>query len=98
MKKPRIGADVYTIYGWSIEHQKVYAIGKESFISDNFCKATTKETQEWEFCHYGITWFYSMKKAQVYLKEKFKLRWPRSHPYFIGDNEYSEAVANDWGY
>ena len=95
MRKPKIGTDVYTIYEWSIERQKVYALGEESFISDNFCKATYKDSQEWQYCHYGITWFYSMDKAKSYLKKQYKLEWPSSkNVRFIGNGEYCELIGD----
>ena len=74
--KPRLGRTVWCIYEWSLEAQKVYALGKKSFITDNYCKGTVAGTQEWQYDEYGITWFTSLAKAKKQIMQEYRDMYP----------------------
>ena len=62
--KPRLGRTVWCIYEWSLAAQKVYALGEQSFITDNYCKNTIQDSQEYEYDLYNYRWFTSLAKAK----------------------------------
>ncbi len=74
--KPRLGRTIWCKYEWGLEAQKVYALGEQSFITDNYCKATVKGSQEYDYCCYNITWFTSLSKAKKQIMKDFRRMYP----------------------
>ena len=74
--KPKLGRTVWCIYEWSLEAQKVYALGEQSFITDNYCKNTIKDSQEYEYDLYGYRWFTSLAKAKKQIMQEYRDMYP----------------------
>lgn len=83
--KPRIGREVYIIYTYSIRKEKVFMIGKESFICEDFVVEPLDEDdentiREYKYNDYNITWFTSLSAAkQKLIKTQEMCRSNRSN-------------------
>lgn len=90
--KPRIGRRVYVPNSlFFIYAPKVYAIGKESFITDNFSSIEYPDEAELRFEDYNETWFTSLSKAKKILLNDWKEMYPNSKVKLVKcDEDYYE--------
>ena len=70
--KPKLGQTVYLIHNGVILEDKVYALGRESFIVEGIYSRQDTGGWEWWYDGFNEAWFVSLVKAKERLIEDYK--------------------------
>lgn len=100
--KPRLEQTVYCIYeGYdlAIFADKVYAIGKDSFIVEGFGKDTYEDSWEWWFKDYNKTWFTNLDKAKKAIRKQAREEYEYKRPVLVekfSTDYYGQPTNLEW--